>query len=263
MSEVKNASKNVLGDGELRLQELLRSAHRIAVLTGAGMSTESGIPDFRSPGGLYETVGEDIFELDAFLARPERFWCAIGPFYQEVLAAKPNGGHLALAALERAPWGKRVCVATQNIDVLHQRAGSRNVCTLHGTMETLSCPQCGFSSLSERFLEVMKTGGTPRCPRCGHPLRPDIVFFGEDLPQRDFAAAMEAFARCDLALVLGTSLQVMPASHLPAQRPADAPLVILNRDETWMDGQATLVLHQNTAGLLARCLGVLGESCGL
>lgn len=260
MSEAKNASEIALGGGERRLQELLRGAQRIAVLTGAGMSTESGIPDFRSPGGLYETVGEDIFELDAFLARPEHFWRAIGPFYQEVLAAKPNAGHLALAALERAPWGRRVCVATQNIDVLHQRAGSRKVCTLHGTMETLSCPQCGFSSRSDRFLAVMKTGGMPRCPHCSHPLRPDIVFFGEDLPQRDFADAMEAFSHCDLALVLGTSLQVMPASCLPSQRPANTPLVILNRDGTWMDGQATFVLHQNTAGLLARCLGIAQES---
>lgn len=249
-------SEIVLREEECRLQELLRGACRIAVLTGAGMSTESGIPDFRSPGGLYETVGEDIFELETFLARPEHFWRAIGPFYQEVLSAKPNGGHLALAALERVPWEKEVCVATQNIDVLHQRAGSRRVCTLHGTMETLSCPQCGFSSRSEEFLAVMKTGDMPRCPHCSHPLRPDIVFFGEDLPQRDFTSAMEAFSHCDLAVVLGTSLQVMPASYLPSQRPANAPLVILNRDETWMDDQATLVLHQNTAGLLARCLGI-------
>ena len=236
------------------LARLLKGARRIAVLTGAGMSTESGIPDFRSPGGLYETVGEEIFQRETFLARPEQFWRAIGPFYQSVLQAKPNPGHLFLAALEKAPWKKEICVATQNIDVLHQKAGSQNVCTLHGTMERLQCPRCAFQGDSLPFLPVMEKGEAPRCPQCGAILKPAIVFFGEDLPQEDFARATRAFQQGDLALVLGTSLQVTPASWLPAQRPRHSPLVILNREETWMDEEATLVLHDSVASILSSCL---------
>ncbi|MGN0867297.1 MAG: SIR2 family NAD-dependent protein deacylase [Oligosphaeraceae bacterium] len=239
--------------GIRELARLLKAARRIAVLTGAGMSTESGIPDFRSPGGLYETVGEGIFQLDAFQAHPERFWRAIGPFYQSVLQASPNPGHEFLAALEKAPWEKEVCVATQNIDVLHQKAGSRTVCTLHGTMERLQCPRCDFQDHSLPFLPVMEKGECPRCPRCGAILKPAIVFFGEELPQRDFSTAVRAFQDCDLALVLGTSLQVTPASWLPSERGRNATLVILNREETWMDKEAALVLHDSIAEILSQC----------
>ncbi len=242
---------------ERQLQELarlLKEARRIAVLTGAGMSTESGIPDFRSPGGLYETVGEGIFQRETFLAHPEAFWRAIGPFYQSVLQAQPNAGHQFLAALEQAPWEKEVCVATQNIDILHQKAGSRIVCTLHGTMEKLQCPRCAFQDHSLPFLPVMEKGEAPRCPQCGAILKPAIVFFGEDLPQEDFSRAVHAFQHCDLALVLGTSLQVTPASWLPSERPKNTPLVILNREGTWMDAEATLVLHHSIAQILSSCL---------
>lgn len=223
------------------LTEYLRRARRIAVLTGAGISTESGIPDFRSTSGLYRTVtSEEVFDIGFFDARPEEFYRVIGPMYRTILAAEPNAGHRALARLERL--GKSVSIATQNIDALHRKAGSSSVFEVHGSMATLTCRECGRLFDSDRFESALSAGEVLRCP-CGGVLKPDITFFGEGLPHDAFLAATIAFESADLALALGTSLAVYPAASLPQNRKSGVPLLIVNKTPTPLDGAAALVIH--------------------
>ncbi len=240
-----------------RFAELIRNAKRIAVLTGAGMSTESGIPDFRSPSGLYRTVtSEELFDISAFATRYKEFYEVMGPFYIAMMEARPNAGHLALASLEKE-FGKEVTVATQNIDGLHTEAGSSKVFEVHGTMATLSCRRCGCQRPHTEFVEVFRAGQVPRCPECKDVMRPDIVFFGENLPEKALDGSMGAFENCDLAIVLGTSLNVYPAAGLPSLRKRGIPLVIVNRDTTPADGSATLVFHDSIGTVLEETLAEL------
>lgn len=224
-----------------QLKDYLRGARRIAVLTGAGISTESGIPDFRSSTGLYRTVtSEEIFDLAFFDKRPNDFYRAIGPLFTKIFRAEPNTGHRALAALERL--GKEVTIATQNIDGLHRRAGSSAVHEIHGSLATLTCRECGRLYESVRFQPLFEKGETPRCD-CGGVLKPDITFYGEGLPEGAFLAAMFAFEGADLTLALGTSLAVYPAAGLPSYRKSGVPLVIINRTPTSSDNDAALVIN--------------------
>ncbi len=224
-----------------RLKELLNARRQISVLTGAGISTESGIPDFRSPAGLYQTLSSDLFDLSFFDEHPDQFYRAIGPFYETLFQAEPNLGHKALARLQRP--GVDVAVATQNIDDLHRRAGSTVLFELHGSMRTLTCRGCGRLYEAKNLLSILAEGAVPRCG-CGEVLKPDILFFGEELPSDALLAAQMAFESADLVLVLGTSLQVYPAALLPGFRGRNVPLVIVNQTETPLDDEATLVLHQ-------------------
>lgn len=243
-------------DNLKRLVELLANAKNIACLTGAGMSTESGIPDFRSSNGLYNTVtSEEVFDIEAFHRDPDSFYKVIGPLYCAILEAEPNKGHKALAELEER-FGKNVHVATQNIDALHQRAGSSVVHEVHGTMTTMTCTKCGASVPSGSFLELFRKGEVPFC-KCGGVMKPDITFFGEALPEDQFINAMRAFEKCDLALVCGTSLSVYPAASLPSFRRTGVPLVIINRTETPQDMQATLVFSRLTGSLLSEALSMM------
>src|SRR5437763_15107760 len=178
-----------------RLAELRRERQPCVVLTGAGVSTESGIPDFRSPQGLWAQF--DPFEygsIEAFRADPEKVWRFYAPRYAVLTEAEPNDGHRALARLEAA--GLVRAVVTQNIDLLHERAGSREVVEVHGSIRTSTCPGCGVRYPLPRVLELLETAGAPACPRCGTILKPDVVFFGELLPEaavdRAFALAREA-----------------------------------------------------------------------
>ena len=224
-----------------KLAEILRPKRRIAVLTGAGISTESGIPDFRSPTGLYAAVtSEKVFSIGFFEEHPAEFYRVIAPVYRQILTAEPNAGHKALAALESL--GKEVAIATQNIDDLHRKAGSRVVHELHGSMRTLTCSECGRLYESHSFEANLQTGEIPRCG-CGGVLKPDITFFGEALPHDAFLAGQIAFESADLVLALGTSLGVYPAAGLPTLRPANTPLVIVNQTPTALDEQAALVIH--------------------
>lgn len=238
-----------------KLAKTLRRARHIAVLTGAGISTESGIPDFRSPSGLYRTVtGAELFDIGFFDENPAEFYRIIGPMYRTILAAKPNIGHLALSGLEKL--GKTVTVATQNIDGLHRRAGSTNVCEIHGSMATLTCRACGRLYDSPRFEKTLFIGEVLRC-ECGGVLKPDITFFGEGLPHDAFLAAQIAFESADLALILGTSLAVYPAASLPSLRKSAVPLVIVNNTPTPLDDEAALVIHAPLGETLLGAVGII------
>ena len=230
--------------------EILRKASRIAVLSGAGMSTESGIPDFRSSNGLYSYTSEEVFDLGNFLRKPESFYEIIAPLYDSIMKSEPNAGHLALHELEEK-YGKTVVVATQNIDGLHQKAGSRIVHELHGGMLSLTCQKCGGQVPASALDAQLRSGKVVRHePTCMGVMKPDIVFYGEMLPQDALMKSYKAMTQADLVLVLGTSLAVYPAAGLPTERSRDAELVIINRTATPLDGEATLVFHESIGEIL-------------
>ncbi|MDX9982259.1 MAG: Sir2 family NAD-dependent protein deacetylase, partial [Lentisphaeria bacterium] len=176
-------------------------------------------------------------------------------FFGELWNAEPNPGHRALARLE-TEFGKRVDIATQNIDTLHQRAGSTRVHPLHGTIDTMSCPRCGAGCSSLDARPDLEAGRLPRCA-CGAVWKPDIVFFGEMLPEHAMADALAAMRRADLVLVLGTSLAVYPAAMLPSHRAPAARLVLVNLTPTPLDREADLVCRKPAGALLGQAIDIL------
>lgn len=228
------------------LRQLIDKSRNIVFFGGAGMSTESGIPDFRGAHGLYgDAEGksyEEMLSIRYFLNQPAAFWA----FYKRVMlhpGARPNAGHYALARLEAQ--GKLKAVVTQNIDGLHQAAGSRVVHELHGTVHRNRCLSCG----SVYDLDyVLAAQGAPHCA-CGGMLRPDIVFYGEPLGSDVMDAAIRAVMKCDLLIVGGTSLSVYPAAGLLGYR-REARLALINLTETPFDQCADLVVRQSTAAAL-------------
>jgi NAD-dependent deacetylase len=228
-----------------RMAELVRGAARIAVLTGAGISTPSGIPDFRSSSGVYSMdFGENVFDVREFRRDPSAFYRFARWFYPLVAKAKPNAAHEVLAKWELQ--GKDVRIATQNIDDLHQRAGSQHVYPVHGTVLTSTCQSCRRSVESKE----LDPEQIPRC-QCGGVFKPDITFFGEMLPEKAWEDSVRAMAEADLVLVVGTSLAVYPAASLPDQRRGNAGLAILNRDPTPLDRDADVVIHTDLAEALS------------
>nr|HPJ73050.1 Sir2 family NAD-dependent protein deacetylase [bacterium] len=209
-------------------------ASRIVFLTGAGISTESGIPDFRSADGLYADPGNrNIFEIDSFAENPEPFFRFAARFFELMTAAAPNRAHLAIARLQDR---RTVSVVTQNVDNLHQRAGSREVHPVHGTFEHSVCLGCGARTRTEALLHDIRAGKVPR-HACGGLFKPEITFFGEPLPTVPWEGARRAIAEADILCVVGSSLVVYPAAALPSCRPAACRLVIVNRDPTPWDGE--------------------------
>jgi len=234
--------------------QLLRQAGSVAVLTGAGISTPSGIPDFRSAySGLWNQIDPMLAaSIWAFYDQPERFYAWMLPLAQRILTALPNPAHLALVELERL--GKVEVVITQNIDALHQRAGSRRVLELHGHLRSFTCLRCGFRAAAEPFLQpFVRHNHLPRCPECAAVLKPDAVLFGEPLPEDAVLAAQEAALRCDVMLVVGSSLEVMPAADLPALAARrGAQLIFANRGLTPYDHLADVILEEDVAWTLPR-----------
>ncbi len=228
------------------LGQLIEKSRNIVFFGGAGMSTESGIPDFRSAHGLYGGAEgktyEEMLSIRFFLNQPDVFWA----FYKSVMLhpeAKPNAGHYALARLEAQ--GKLKAVITQNIDGLHTAAGSRRVYELHGTVHRNRCLAC---NRVYNLAYVLAAQGTPRC-QCGGTLRPDIVFYGEPLGSDVMDAAIRAVMKCDLLIVGGTSLTVYPAAGLLGYRQG-AKLALINLTETPFDQRADLTVRQSTAEAL-------------
>ena len=228
------------------LGQLIEKSRNIVFFGGAGMSTESGIPDFRSAHGLYGGAEgktyEEMLSIRFFLNQPDVFWA----FYKSVMLhpeAKPNAGHYALARLEAQ--GKLKAVITQNIDGLHTAAGSRRVYELHGTVHRNRCLAC---NRVYNLAYVLAAQGTPRC-QCGGTLRPDIVFYGEPLGSDVMDAAIRAVMKCDLLIVGGTSLTVYPAAGLLGYRQG-AKLALINLTETPFDQRADLTVRQSTADAL-------------
>jgi len=232
-----------------RAAAILRLARKVVVLTGAGISTPSGIPDFRSPGsGLWTRYDPfEVASLSAFRHNPERFFAWMRPLAVEIAQAKPNPAHLALAELERA--GVIQVLVTQNIDGLHQKAGSQTVLEVHGTMRTLTCVGCYRQYPAEHYIQpYLETGEIPRCLTCRQILKPDVVLFEEQLPTRVWLKALEACRSCDVLLVAGSSLEVVPVAGLPSQAlECGARLIIINQSQTYLDERAEIVLRRDVA----------------
>jgi NAD-dependent deacetylase len=232
-----------------RAAQYLKEAHLAVVMTGAGISTPSGIPDFRSPGsGLWAQADPmEVISLTTFRRRPQVFFDWFRPLARQIEHAEPNPAHLGLARLEQA--GLIKAVITQNIDELHQRAGAQRVLELHGSARTLTCQGCGKHYPAEDFLEAYLDGGAlPHCGACQALLKPDIVFFEETLPEEVWAAAMDLTESCDLFFVIGSSLNVQPAAQLP-MRAAErgARILINNREETYLNRYADVVMREDVA----------------
>lgn len=225
------------------LARMVGEARRVAVLTGAGVSTASGIPDFRSANGFYsDERNANAFDIGEFARDPRFYYRFAREFYGLVERARPNAVHRVLAEWEQS--GRWIRIATQNIDDLHQRAGSRHVFPVHGTMESSSCRSCGGRVETASLKAGIMEGRVPCCV-CGGVFKPDITFFGELLPQEAWDKSVQAMSQADLVLVLGTSLVVFPAASLPGYRPDGAWLAVVNRDPTPMDGEADLVSHDD------------------
>lgn len=218
-----------------RLAELMREHQPCVVLTGAGISTESGIPDFRSPTGIWRQYDPmEYATIDAFLADPAKVWDFYGKRLAAVAAVEPNDGHRALADLERRGWVD--AVVTQNVDGLHARAGSRTVVEGHGSLRTCSCLECGTTVPFDRALTRLPV---PGCPACGHVLKPDVVLFGELLPEEAIGRAVRLASEAGLLFVVGSSLEVYPVAGLPLETlAAGGKLAIVNRGATQLDGRA-------------------------
>lgn len=228
---------------------LLRGASRLAFVTGAGMSTESGIPDFRSATGLYSTgTAESTFDLEAFQRDPTPFYRFALDFFDRIMAATPNAGHRAITELQDR-LGKSVDVVTQNIDLLHQQAGTRRVHPVHGTTATATCTECGAQVPGGSIWATVRAGRIP-WHGCGGVFKPDVVFFGEMLPEEVMWQARSAVAAADLVVVLGTSLTVYPAAMLPGFRRRGVPVVIVNRTATPLDGEAERVFREPIGSVL-------------
>ena len=232
--------------------ELLCKAKYTVVLTGAGISTPSGIPDFRSEGtGLWSRDEPmEVASLNTFRTDPERFFAWFRPLANLIVNAKPNLAHIALANLENA---KRIhSIITQNIDALHQKAGSKNVIETHGTCRTLSCTQCFHQAEAQDYLEAfVEQGKLPHCPKCGSLMKPNVILFGEQLPQQAWNDAQRESRQCDLMLVAGSSLEVLPVAGLPMQAiDRGAHLVILNNTVTYINVRADVVIEEDVAEVL-------------
>ena len=228
------------------LQQIIDSSDRIVFFGGAGVSTKSGIPDFRSQDGLYnqkyDYPPETIISHTFFMKHTEEFY----RFYCDkmlALDAKPNAAHIKLAEMEEK--GKLDCVITQNIDGLHQKAGSKKVYELHGSVHRNYCMKCGKSYTAE---EVKAAGGVPRC-ECGGLIKPDVVLYEEQLDADCIDKSIAAIAACDTLIIAGTSLTVYPAAGFVRYFRGN-DLVLINRDPTPMDSECDLVIHDSVGKVL-------------
>jgi len=242
-----------------RVADLLREARRAVVLTGAGVSVPSGIPDFRSPGtGLWENVDPmEVAHIDVWRRDPDRFWSFYGRRFASLTDRRPNEAHLALAELERR--GLVRGVITQNIDRLHRLAGTRRLVEVHGSIEWSVCPECRGKLPLERVVELLATAdGAPECPTCVAPLKPDVVLFGELLPEPALDEAQELALEADLMLCVGSSLEVYPVAGLPAiTLGAGGRLALVTQGPTPYDGDAEVKLDGDVVDELRAVLAAL------
>ena len=236
-----------MSEAAATLAKWIKEAQNIVFFGGAGVSTASGIPDFRSAHGIYAGAQgrsyEEMLSHGYFMRHTQSFW----RFYKEVMLypdAQPNGAHRALARLEEQ--GRLKAVLTQNIDGLHQAAGSRNVYELHGTVHVNSCMRCGQKYTLQ---DVLAQEDVPKC-HCGGTIKPDVVLYGEPLDDDVVQSALDAIRRCDLLIVGGTSLVVHPAAGFITYRKADARLALINRDAPAYDEEAGLVIREDIAEVL-------------
>ena len=237
---------------------LATSGHAVA-LTGAGVSAESGIPTFRGEGGLwtkYDPV--KLSSIDSFLADPSAYWRVSRERGAVALAARPNPGHDALAAMERA--GRLVAVITQNTDGLHQASGSKRVIELHGSGRTVQCLDCGRTEPRAEVQQRLDVEMPPRCRNCGGTLlKPTVVLFGESMPAAAVNEAFELARRSDAILVVGSSLVVYPAAEIPLEVVrSGAPMIVVNAEPTPFDRFAEVVIHGRSGEILPRLASLIG-----
>jgi NAD-dependent deacetylase len=240
----------VSATGVERLAGLMRERRRCVVLTGAGVSTESGIPDFRSPTGIWAQYDPaEYATIDAFHAHPAKVWEFYGRRLDAVGQAEPNEGHRALAELEERGWVR--AVVTQNVDGLHVRAGSREVVEVHGSLREAVCLGCGTRVPMDEVVPLLPE---PRCPSCGSLLKPGVVMFGELLPPAAIERAFRLAAETPLLLVVGSTLEVFPIASLPAETlAAGGQVAIVNRGATPLDDRAAVTIDAG-AGETLRAL---------
>jgi NAD-dependent protein deacetylase/lipoamidase len=244
-----------------RLAELLRASERAVVLTGAGISVPSGIPDFRTPGkGLWEHVDPmEVAHIDAWRGDPDRFWSFYAQRFASLVDRRPNPAHEAVAELERR--GLVRGVITQNVDRLHRLAGTRRLVEVHGSIDWSVCLQCSGRVPLERVIEMVgERPGAPECETCAAPLKPDVVLFGELLPERAIAEAQALAAEADLMLCIGSSLEVYPVAGLPAlTRGAGGSLAIVTQGPTPYDDDAEVKLDGDVVEELRAVLDALPD----
>ena len=245
-----------------RLAELVRDARRVVALTGAGISVPSGIPDFRSPGtGLWANVDPmEVAHIDAWRRDPERFWRFYGHRFHVLDGKQPNAAHAALVELERR--GRLQGVVTQNIDMLHRKAGTRELVEVHGSVETSSCLRDGsrypLAEVKERL--AADPAGIPRCD-CGAPLKPDVVLFGEWLPEAAIDRAFALAAGADVLLCVGSSLEVHPVAQLPGvTHAAGGAVALVTQGPTPWDGRAAVKLDGDVVAELEALVATLDDA---
>ena len=239
------------------LKEMMGSHKRIVFFGGAGVSTESNIPDFRGEHGLYKEKNhwpwspEEMFSHHFYEEHPVEFFTMYKKFTEAMMKAKPNRAHYALSELEKA--GKLSAVVTQNIDGLHQRAGSKNVIELHGTVLANTCEKCFEKYDVDTFLSLADP--VPHCPSCGGIIKPDVVLYEESLDTNDIEEAIYEISNADMLIIGGTSLVVYPAAGFISYFRGDA-LVMINKDETPRDKDCDLVFHESVGWVLEKALSV-------
>jgi NAD-dependent deacetylase len=244
-----------------RAAQLVCQARHLVALTGAGVSTGSGIPDFRSPGsGMWQQVDPlQVASIFAFRREPEAFFDWIRPLARLMFDAQPNPAHVGLAQLEQAGFLK--AIVTQNIDGLHQRAGSVCVCEVHGHIREATCVRCYRVFPTDQFVaDFLSDGHVPRCSGCGNLLKPNVILFGEQLPALAMLEAQRQMRLCDVMLVAGSSLEVAPVSELPRYaHERGARLILVNLQPTYLDSRADVTIHADVADVLPQ----IAEACGL
>lgn len=231
---------------------MIRRAKKTVILTGAGYSTPSGIPDFRTAGsGLWtKYLPMEVASLTTFRTNPELFFAWLQPLASRMIGTQPNSAHLSLVKLEAT--GYLSVIITQNIDGLHHRAGNKHVLEIHGTFNSLTCVGCFTKYPSADLIRpYLDYGEIPYCPKCHNLLKPDVILFEEQLPYQTWLKAEEASETCDLMLVAGTSLEVLPSARLPVRALDNgAKLILVNKTETYIDMRADVILRGDVAELM-------------
>lgn len=248
-----------------KLAELIKKSGSIVVFTGAGVSTESGVPDFRSPGGIWDRFDPNEMTFQKFVSSEEsrrKYWDLFRTTYQEFQGIEPNRAHLAIAELERR--GQLSAVVTQNVEELHQKAGNspEKVLELHGTMWKIRCLDCEKDYPWEDAYRLLEKGEIPgRCPGCGGLFKPATIAFGQQLPMRTLKEAQQRSCSCDLFISIGSSLVVYPAALMPQMaKESGAALVIVNREPTPFDGIADLVIHDGAGDTMKTAVELAGKN---
>ncbi len=247
-------SNNMLDPEDLKhAKQLIAKSTRIIAFTGAGISVDSGIPDFRSEGGLWERYDpHEYATIESFMQNPTKFWTMGRELVETILKAKPNAAHKALAKLEAE--GKLIGVITQNIDNLHQAAGNRNVVELHGNYLRAYCIECNAEYVGETIHQSVANGEIPpRCEKCAGVLKSEAILFGEPLPEIPMSKAIEMCRDTDLMLVIGTSLSVYPAAFLPQlAKNSGAKIILVNLEGLNRDSVADIVLRGRASDIIPK-----------